>query len=62
MVGEACHKIQVVSCASAKIILNNGISAQIMNNEIHKKLILTKLTIIRYHTKTYNTIKHNHTL
>ena len=27
VVGEAYHKIQIVSCASAKITLNDGISA-----------------------------------
>ena len=27
--GEAYHKIQIVSCASAKITLNNRISAQV---------------------------------
>ena len=27
-------------------------------NKIHKNLILTKLTMIRYNTKSYNTIKH----
>ena len=29
MVGEDYHKIQIVSCASAKITLNNGISTYV---------------------------------
>ena len=31
MVGGAYHKIQIVSSASAKITLNNGISTQVEN-------------------------------
>ena len=29
-------------------------------NEIHENLIPTKLTIIRYNAKSYNTIKHKY--
>ena len=29
VVGGAYHKVQIVSCASAKITLNNGINAQV---------------------------------
>ena len=32
------------------------------HKEICKKLIPTKLTITKYNTKSYNTIKHKHTL
>ena len=31
-------------------------------NKIHENLIPTKLTITQYNAKSYNTIKHKHTL
>ena len=31
-------------------------------NQIYKNLMPTKLTTIQYNTKSYNTIKHKHTL
>ena len=37
MVGGACHEIQIVSCASVKITLNNGINAYIDRfSEVHE--------------------------